>query len=100
MIVIDLLVIGVLLASGSAYGARRRARQLDLRESRLEAALARAQLDALRLEIQPHFLFNTLNSMAALIRAEGARQRAAHADRPERPAARRRGSAQGPPGAR
>ena len=68
LVVIDALVLGVLMASGSAYGAWRRARQLDLRESRLEAALARAQLDALRLEIQPHFLFNTLNSVAALIR--------------------------------
>jgi two-component system LytT family sensor kinase len=46
----------------------RRARMLELRESRLETDLARAQLDALRLEIQPHFLFNTLNSIAALIR--------------------------------
>jgi two-component system, LytTR family, sensor kinase len=68
LVVIDTLVLGILLASGSAYGARQRARQLDLRESRLEAALARAQLDALRLEIQPHFLFNTLNSVSALIR--------------------------------
>ena len=68
LVVIDTLVLGVLMASGSAYGAWRRARQLDLRESRLEAALARAQLDALRLEIQPHFLFNTLNSVSALIR--------------------------------
>ncbi|HVE52780.1 MAG TPA: histidine kinase, partial [Ramlibacter sp.] len=58
----------ILLATGSAYAARRRARQLDIRESRLEAALARAQLDALRLEIQPHCLFNTLNSVSALIR--------------------------------
>ena len=46
-----------------------RARSLELRESRLEADLVRAQLDALRLEIEPHFLFNTLNSIAALIRS-------------------------------
>jgi two-component system LytT family sensor kinase len=68
VILIDSLLLGIMLAAGSAYGAHRRARQLDLRESRLEAALARAQLDALRLEIQPHFLFNTLNSVSALIR--------------------------------
>ena len=68
LVVIDVLMLGILIAGGSAYAARRRARQLDLRESRLEAALARAQLDALRLEIQPHFLFNTLNSVSALIR--------------------------------
>jgi len=65
---IDTLVLGLLLTAGCAYSGVRRARQLDLRESRLEAELARAQLDALRLEIQPHFLFNTLNSISALIR--------------------------------
>jgi hypothetical protein len=68
LFVIDSFVFGILLAGGSAYIGNRRARRLDLRESRLEAELARAQLDALRLEIQPHFLFNTLNSIAALIR--------------------------------
>ena len=46
----------------------RRARQLAVREAQLETDVARARLEALRLEIQPHFLFNTLNSIAALIR--------------------------------
>jgi sensor histidine kinase YesM len=43
-------------------------RRLELRESHLEGDLARAQLEVLRLEIQPHFLFNTLNAISALIR--------------------------------
>jgi hypothetical protein len=64
----DLMVFWCLIAVGSAIAANRRSRAHELRESRLEAELARAQLDALRLEIQPHFLFNTLNSVAALIR--------------------------------
>jgi signal transduction histidine kinase len=58
----------VLIVGGRAMGAYERARQLQLRESQLESELAKAQLDALRLEIEPHFLFNTLNSIAALIR--------------------------------
>jgi len=66
--VIDSFVFGILLAGGSAWFGNRRARLLDLRDSRLEAELARAQLDVLRLEIQPHFLFNKLNSISALIR--------------------------------
>ena len=46
----------------------RRARPFAAREAQLETDVARARLEALRLEIQPHFLFNTLNSIAALIR--------------------------------
>ena len=59
------------------------ARNLELRESRLEADLMRAQLDALRLEIEPHFLFNSLNSIAALIRTRAARPRVVDAPRAE-----------------
>jgi len=68
LFVMDTLIYLMLLIGGSAYYGYQRARQHLLRESRLEAQLARAQLEALRLEIQPHFLFNTLNSIAALIR--------------------------------
>jgi two-component system LytT family sensor kinase len=68
LFIIDGFVFGMLVVGGGAYYARQRARHHALRESRLEAELARAQLDALRLEIQPHFLFNTLNSISALIR--------------------------------
>jgi two-component system LytT family sensor kinase len=67
---IDLVVYGMLLLGGGAFSAHQRARRLELRESRLEAELARAQLHALRLEIEPHFLFNTLNAIAALIRSQ------------------------------
>ena len=64
----DLIVYVLSLVAGTALGAHRLARYHERRESRLEIELARAQLHALRLEIQPHFLFNTLNSVAALIR--------------------------------
>jgi LytS/YehU family sensor histidine kinase len=70
ILLIDMLVFGLLLAAGSALGAQHRARFLERREARLEVDLARAQLEALRLEIHPHFLFNTLNSIAALIRVK------------------------------
>jgi two-component system LytT family sensor kinase len=65
---VDPLVYGLLIVGGRAFAAYEHGRRLELRESQLEAQLTRAQLDALRLEIQPHFLFNTLNSIAALIR--------------------------------
>jgi LytS/YehU family sensor histidine kinase len=35
--------------------------------SRLEAELARAQLQALRIQLQPHFLFNTLHAISSLM---------------------------------
>lgn len=41
--------------------------------ARLELSLSEARLHALELQIQPHFLFNTLNSISALVRT--ARQR-------------------------
>jgi two-component system LytT family sensor kinase len=64
----DLLVYTLLLLAGRAIAVGRRARHLAVREAQLETDVARARLEALRLEIQPHFLFNTLNSIAALIR--------------------------------
>jgi two-component system LytT family sensor kinase len=38
--------------------------------ARLESRLAHAQLDVLRNQLQPHFLFNTLNTVVALIRTD------------------------------
>jgi signal transduction histidine kinase len=38
--------------------------------ARLNEQLAKAQLDALRRQIEPHFLFNTLNAVTGLVREE------------------------------
>jgi two-component system, LytTR family, sensor kinase len=38
--------------------------------ARLNEQLSKAQLDALRRQIEPHFLFNTLNAIAGLVREE------------------------------
>ena len=64
----DVLTYGLLVSVGGALWTYRRAQELEVRESRLETELARAQLHALRLEIEPHFLFNTLNAITALVR--------------------------------
>jgi two-component system LytT family sensor kinase len=68
LFVVDLFVYGSLLATGFALAAYGRAVGLEVRDAQLQTELAWAQLEALRLEIQPHFLFNTLNGIAALIR--------------------------------
>jgi two-component system LytT family sensor kinase len=64
----DMLAYPALLVAGYAVALNRRARTLEAHEARLEADLTRAQLDALRVELAPHFLFNALHSIAALIR--------------------------------
>src|SRR6266850_4615775 len=50
-----------------AYSYYRRYREGQLRTLQLEAQLSHAQLQALKLQLQPHFLFNTLHSISALL---------------------------------
>jgi two-component system, LytTR family, sensor kinase len=45
----------------------REARAREVRTAQLEARLAQAQLHALRLQLQPHFLFNTLNTISSIV---------------------------------
>ena len=45
-----------------------RSQEEKLRSSELEKQLSAAQLHALQMQIDPHFLFNTLNSLAALVK--------------------------------
>jgi two-component system, LytTR family, sensor kinase len=62
------LYCGVLVAHhASDYYEKYRERERAL--ARLEVSLAEARLHALELQIQPHFLFNTLHSISALVRA-------------------------------
>lgn len=54
---------------GVAHALRfyERAKGREQREAELEACLAQARLQALRMQLNPHFLFNTLNSIASLV---------------------------------
>ena len=45
-------------------------REESRRRARLEADLVRAELEILKLQLQPHFLFNTLQSIAVLVKKD------------------------------
>ena len=55
---------------GATYVAeyQQRLRERELAALQLEASLAHARLHALELQIQPHFLFNTLHAIGGLVR--------------------------------
>ena len=50
-----------------ALAGRAQLMEARLRSEQLETQLARSQLDALKLQLQPHFLFNTLNAVSSLM---------------------------------
>jgi sensor histidine kinase YesM len=52
---------------GHAIHYARHFRQEAVRRARIEARLAEAQLQVLRLQLHPHFLFNTLHTISALM---------------------------------
>jgi signal transduction histidine kinase len=68
---INLLLMWAVL--GAYHGARvvNQSRKQELEAVQLESRLAMAQNRALQMQMQPHFLFNTLNSIAALIHSDG-----------------------------
>jgi hypothetical protein len=63
----NLLAYAVLYGTALMIGYALRARQQIARQREL---LANAQLDALRRQIEPHFLFNSLNAIVSLIREQ------------------------------
>ena len=65
---LQLLVYAAVVATGQAIGFYNHYRERQLVAARLEAQLTTARLDALRARLQPHFLFNSLHSIATLAR--------------------------------
>ena len=55
-----------------AYAYHHEVRDRDVRAARLEGSLVQAKLDSLQGRLHPHFLFNTLNSIGALIHEQPA----------------------------
>lgn len=57
-----------ILGVGIGLNYYRKFQERALRSSQLEAKLAQAQLQTLKAQLQPHFVFNTLNGIVGLIR--------------------------------
>ncbi len=65
--VLDAAVFCVIVIIHNAVVYYRVSKDRALRASQLEARLAQTQLQMLRMQLQPHFLFNTLHSISALM---------------------------------
>ena len=63
----ELLVTGLALALAVAVDVHRRYRAREAQALQLEARLAEARLQALASQLQPHFLFNTLNAISVIL---------------------------------
>jgi two-component system, LytTR family, sensor kinase len=64
----DLLVYAVVLGLVYAIDYYRKYRERQYLTAQLESQLAQAQLYSLRMQLHPHFLFNTLNGIVGLVR--------------------------------
>lgn len=66
--IIDMAYYWAVLAFGYSLEIYQRYKNEELRSARLEACLVEAELKALREQLRPHFLFNTMNTISVLVR--------------------------------
>jgi Histidine kinase/Histidine kinase-, DNA gyrase B-, and HSP90-like ATPase len=69
-VLLDLLAYGAIAGLAHSVHFYRRFRERENRALFLESNLAHARLSTLRAQLQPHFLFNSLNAIAALLRRD------------------------------
>ena len=70
------LIYGLILVLNHAFNYYQSFRKGELKASQLHTQLVQSQLEALKMQVQPHFLFNTLHSISALLSkdTDGARK--------------------------
>jgi two-component system LytT family sensor kinase len=65
----------LILGIRAAFVYQRMYREQRVAAAELEGRLSEARLEALRLQVHPHFLFNTLNAISAFVEADPERAR-------------------------
>lgn len=68
--VIGVLVYGGLVSLSHGFEYYRRYKERELKATQLTAQLSKAELEVLKMQLQPHFLFNTLHAISALVRSD------------------------------
>lgn len=63
----NLLIYWVIIVVSHAFDYYRKYRERELRTAELEKRLVQAKLQALQMQLNPHFLFNTLHSISSLM---------------------------------
>lgn len=63
----NLLIFGMTAGAFHAFLYYRDLRARQLRDTELQGRLARAELNVLRMQLQPHFLFNALHTVSSLM---------------------------------
>src|SRR6185436_4142044 len=64
---IGLVTYAAVVATASALDYQRRLREEAVRTAQLQRDLSEAQVQAIKMQVQPHFLFNTLHTVNVLI---------------------------------
>ena len=73
--IIDMVYYWAVIALGYVGRLYKRYKQEEVKAAQLESQLIEAELEALKQQLHPHFLFNTMNTIAVLVR-EGRNQEA------------------------
>jgi len=69
----EALIYWAILGIGYAFEFYRKYHERELAAAHLESQLTQAQLQALKMQLHPHFLFNTLNAISVLVRKQDTR---------------------------
>lgn len=73
---VDVLTYAAIVAAVQSWAFAREARAREVATAKLQMQLAEARLHTLNAQLQPHFLFNALNTISALVREQPKRAEA------------------------